>query len=136
MSVRVTVDQLREQLPELLDRAVESGEETIIQRDGTDYAVIVSAREWARRGAGGAAEIAVPLNDDEEEARSERIGKRLDALGPEYRLSPERQTRMEDLFDKRNAQSLAPEEQAELDQILRECDEIMLRRAEALHQVT
>ena len=49
MSVRVTVHQLQEQLPELLERTVQSGQECIVQRDGEDYAVIVSARKWQRR---------------------------------------------------------------------------------------
>ena len=48
----MTVRQLQEQLPELLDRAVEDGEECVVQRNGKDYAVIVSAREWRRRSVG------------------------------------------------------------------------------------
>src|SRR5947207_14250727 len=98
MSVRVTVQQLQEQLPELLDRAVQSGEEYIVERDGHDYAVIIGAREWGRRRTGEAPSPPTPAVADAEEGRSRQIGSRLDALGPEYRLPPERQERMEALL--------------------------------------
>ena len=56
MSIRVTVDELKEQLPELIGRAVGSDEAYIIQRDGEDCAVLVSAREWERRTRNQAAQ--------------------------------------------------------------------------------
>ena len=48
MSVKVTVRQLQEQLPELLDHTVESGEECIVQHHGKAVAVLVSLHEWRR----------------------------------------------------------------------------------------
>ena len=113
MSVKVTVRQLQEKLPELLDRAVESGEECIVQRNGKDYAVVVSVREWRRRS----------------------LGRRLDTLGPAYRLPKRKQSRAEQLLAKNQLGSLTPAERRELDALLRECDAVMLRRAAAMDRL-
>lgn len=110
MSVKVTVHQLQEQLPALLERTVQSGEECVVQQNGKDYAVIVSAQAWRQR----------------------TIGRRLDALGPAYGLAPEKQTRAEALLAKNQEGRLTRAERRELDALLRECDDIMLRRARAL----
>jgi len=72
---------------------------------------------------------------DEEEAHSREVGRRLDALGLEYRLSPEKQARMEELLSKRDAASLTPAQERKLQALVTECDAIMLRRAQALHRV-
>jgi prevent-host-death family protein len=129
MSVKVTVGQLRKRLAELLDRTVESGEECIIQRDGEDYAVLVSAREWERRTQEVGRTHRAAATPQAQERRQD-IGRELDALGPEYRLSPEKQTRAEELLSRKERLTLS--ERGELDALLRECDAIMLRRAEAL----
>ena len=113
MSVKVTVRQLQEKLPELLDRAVESGEECIVQRNGKDYAVVVSVREWRRRS----------------------LGRRLDTLGPAYRLPKRKQSRAEQLLGKNQLGALTPAERRELDALLRECDAVMLRRAAAMDRL-
>lgn len=113
MSIRVNVSQLREQLPELLDRTVQAGDVCLIERDGEPYAVIVSAREWRRR----------------------TVGKRLDALGSSYRLSRQQQQRTEELLAKSKTARLTRAERRELDALLRASEEIMLRRAAALEQV-
>jgi prevent-host-death family protein len=135
MSVRVTVGQLQERLNELLDHAVETGEEYIVQRDGEDYAVLVSAREWEQRTRGGDRESPTPAEVREME-HLRAIGKRLDALGPEYRLSAEKQARIEELLEKNKGGLLSRVERRELNTLLREADEIMLRRAEALNQIS
>jgi len=108
--MKVTVHQLQERLPTLLEHTVQSGEECIVQRDGKAYAVLVSARAWRQR----------------------TLGKRLDALGFSYRLNKEKQERVEALLAKRQAQRLTSAERRELTRLLAECDDIMLRRAEAL----
>jgi antitoxin (DNA-binding transcriptional repressor) of toxin-antitoxin stability system len=108
--MKVSVHQLKEQLPALLEQAVQSGEECIVQRQGKDYAVLVSARAWRQR----------------------TLGKRLDALGPQYRFTSEQQARIETLVTKRQERRLTKAEQRELIALLQESDEIMLRRAEAL----
>ncbi len=110
MSIRVNVSQLREQLPELLDRAVRDDEVCLIERNGEPYAVIVSAREWRRQ----------------------TIGKRLDALGPQYRVSKEQQRRMEELLARNVAGRLTRAERRELKALLRVSEEVMLRRAGAM----
>jgi antitoxin (DNA-binding transcriptional repressor) of toxin-antitoxin stability system len=132
MSERVSVRQFQERLPELLDRAVRSGEECIIERDGEEYAVLVSAQTWRRREADPEA-----ANDtvETEEARAREVGRRLDSLGPEYRLSAKKQARLEELFARRDAAPLTPAEESELQALVAECDEIMLRRAQALPRV-
>lgn len=113
MSIRVNVSQLREQLPELLDRAVQDDEVCLIERNGEPYAVIVSAREWRRQ----------------------TIGKRLDALGPQYRLSKEQQRRIEELLARGEEGRLTRTERRELNALLRTSEEVMLRRAEAMDRV-
>jgi antitoxin (DNA-binding transcriptional repressor) of toxin-antitoxin stability system len=118
MTVRVTVDELQEQLPELLDRTVERGEECIVQREGEDYAIIIGVREWRRRTA--QEPRAFPsVSADEEETRSQEIGRRLDALGPAYRVSSEKQARLEELLARREMGSLTAAEQRELDALRR-----------------
>jgi antitoxin (DNA-binding transcriptional repressor) of toxin-antitoxin stability system len=110
MSVRVTFHELHEQLGELLDQVVKKGAECVVQRDGKDCAVIVNIRQWRRRA----------------------VGRRLDSLGPHYRLSTPKQARAEQLLAAKARRSLAAKEQQELKSLLRECDAIMLRRATAL----
>lgn len=113
MSVKVTVRQLQDQLPDLLDRAVETGEEFIVERNGKDYAVIVSARQWKRR----------------------TVGKRLDTLGFTYRLAPRKQARTEELLARKKERRLSRAQSRELNVLLRECDAIMLRRADAMDRL-
>jgi len=110
MSIRVTVSELCEQLPELLDRTVQDDEVCLIERNGEPYAVIISAREWRRQ----------------------TIGNRLDALGPQYRLTKEQQRRMEELLARGNEGRLTRAERRELNALLRTSEEVMLRRAEAM----
>jgi len=110
MSVKVTMHQLQEQLPALLDHTVQSGEECIVQRHGKDYAVLVSAQAWRQR----------------------TLGRQLDALGPAYRLAKEKQERVDALLTKRQERRLTSAERQELTGLLQECDAILLRRAEAL----
>jgi len=110
MSKKVSVQQVRDQLPELLDQVVEAGEEYVVQRNGKDCAVIVGARQWRRR----------------------RVGQRLDDLGAAYRLSPAKQARAEELVARRQQRSLTAAERRELRALLQECDAILLRRAAAL----
>ena len=108
--MKVSVSQLQEQLPALLEHAVQSGEACIVQRQGKDYAVVVSARAWRQRV----------------------VGRRLDALGPQYRLVPKQQAHMETLLATRQERRLTPSERRELTELLRKCEDIMLRRAKAL----
>lgn len=110
MSMRVTVRQLREHLPYILDRAVKDDVACIIERSGETYAVIVSARQWRRH----------------------TIGKQLDALGPEYRLAKEKQTRAEELLAESKRRRLTRGERRELNALLLDSELVMLRRAEAM----
>jgi prevent-host-death family protein len=113
MSVKVSLHQAQSELPELLDHVVKTGEEYVVQRDGKDCAVIVSARQWRRRW----------------------VGERLDALGADYRLSSAKQARANRLLAARQQRSLTPVERRELKALLRESDAILRRRAQALDQI-
>ena len=108
--MKVTVHQLQEQLPASLDQTVQSGEECIVQRQGKDYAVLVSAQAWRQR----------------------TLGRRIDALGPAYRLAKGKQERVDALLAERQERRLTSVERRELNDLLQECDDIMLRRAAAL----
>ncbi len=114
MSVKVTERQVQEQLPELMQRAVETGEACVVQRDGRDYAVIVGVREWKRR----------------------RVGTSLDALGPAFRLTKPKQQRTEDLLEVGKQRRLTRAEQRELDALLLESEEVLLRRTAALDRLS
>jgi prevent-host-death family protein len=113
MSVRVSLHQLQDRLPELLDQVVKNGEECVVQRDGKDCAVLVSARQWRRRAA----------------------GRRLNALGPAYRLPRAEQARADKLLAAQQQRPLTPAERRELKVLLRKCDGVLRRRAEALDRM-
>lgn len=110
MSMKVTVSELRERLPDILDQAVKYDQPCMIERGGETYAVIVSAREWRRQ----------------------TIGRRLDALGPKYKLEKDKQARAEELLSESNRRPLTRAERRELNTLLVESERIMLRRAEAM----
>jgi hypothetical protein len=68
-------------------------------------------------------------------ARRRTINRQLDALGSAYRLAKEKQERVEELLAKSQDGHLTRAERRELNVLLRECDEIMLRRAEAMDNI-
>ena len=113
MSLKVSVRQLQEQLPEVLERTVEADDVCVIERNGQPYAVLVSIREWRRQ----------------------TVGKRLDALGPQYQLSTTQQNRTEELLAQQTTRRLTRAEQRELHALLQESEAIMLARADALAHV-
>lgn len=112
MSVRVNVREFQKQLVDILDRA-DTGERCVVERRGKEPLVLVRASEW-----------------DEHE-----LGKQLDVLGPEYRLSKVKQARLEVLLEKNANRRLTKVEETELQSLLDEGDEIMLRRARALENL-
>src|SRR5262245_3677912 len=74
-----------------LERAVESGEACTIEPDDGEYAVPVGARHWRQRSPESARNDPPPdgaQDENDQERRLREIGAKLDALGPEYRLSP------------------------------------------------
>lgn len=113
MSITVSVRQLQQHLPELLDQTVQADEMCVIERNGAPYAVIVSVRQWRRH----------------------TIGKRLDTLGPSYRLTKEQQRRTEALLTREREGILTRAERRELKGLLRISEEVMLRRAQAMERV-
>ncbi len=113
MSVRATVRQLRERLDDYLVKAVEQGEPCVVRRNGKDYAVVVSHEEWSLR----------------------ELGQRLDALGSDYRVPPETQTRADELLATQSQRPLTRDERRELNRLLKQCDRVMLRRAQAMERL-
>jgi len=113
MSFKVSIKQLQDRLPEVLDRVAQGNEEYVVERDGKDCAVLVSIKNWRRRD----------------------VARRLDALGASYRFPRAKQARMEALLAARGQRTLTPAERREFSHLQRECDEILARRAEALKQV-
>jgi prevent-host-death family protein len=113
MSLKVNVRQLQEQLPDVLARTVEANDVCVIERNGQPYAVLVSIREWRRQ----------------------TIGKRLDRLGPQYRISAAQQKRTEELLAQQNTRRLTRTEHRELQSLLQASEAILLARAEALGRV-
>src|SRR5260370_31143288 len=105
--MNVTVHQLQEHLPAILERATKDEQACIVERNGEPIAVIVSPREWRRR----------------------TIGKRLDALGSEFRLPKQRQRRTEELLAKSKQRRLTQAERREVKALLRACADIIPRRA-------
>jgi hypothetical protein len=60
------------------------------------------------------------------------IARRINALGPAYRLTKKKQERVEALLAERQERRLTSPECRELKDLLQECDDIMLRCAVAL----
>jgi hypothetical protein len=109
MSIRISLQKAQDNLPQLLEQLAEF----VVQRNGKDCAVIVSARQWRRRG----------------------VAKSLDVLSPALRLSIDRQARAELLLSAKNQRSLTAAERRELKGLLQECDAVLLRRAVAIETV-
>jgi PHD/YefM family antitoxin component YafN of YafNO toxin-antitoxin module len=113
MSVKVSLQEAQKDLPELLDQLARTEEEFVVQINGKDCAVIVSAKQWRRRG----------------------VARRLDAQSSELRLSKDQQARTERLLSAKKSRSLTPAERRELKRLLEECDKVMLRRAAAMETI-
>jgi antitoxin (DNA-binding transcriptional repressor) of toxin-antitoxin stability system len=113
MSLRASLRELEHQLPALLDMVAKEGEECVVQRNGKDYAVIVSVQQWRRR----------------------TVGRHLDALGPSQRLDEVKQARAEHLLAAKGSRPLTAAEQRELRSLLRESDAVLRRRTAALDRL-
>ncbi len=108
MSLKISVNQLQKNLPEIINRAVADDDVCVVERNGENVAVIVSLRVWQQRRT---------------------VGEQLDSLGAEYRLDEDQQQRAENLLAKPR---LTRAEETELETLLEAADDILLRRAEAL----
>lgn len=113
MSFRVTMRQIKESAEDCVVKAVEDGEPCVVRRNGKNYAVILGHEEWERW----------------------ELGRQLDSLGSEYRVSPAQQKRAEVLCDEQGRRELTAEERRELRQLVKEFDKVMLRRAKALERL-
>src|SRR5438128_2337284 len=120
MSITISFEQLQQQLPDLLSRAAQGEEQYIIERDGEECVVILSARHW--RSLPGVEAATGPAARLDQPPRLADASQRLDHLGPGYRLASEKQARTEELLA-RDGQ-LTPAERSELHDLLREAEEI------------
>jgi PHD/YefM family antitoxin component YafN of YafNO toxin-antitoxin module len=114
MSAKLPIRELPERVQQILDRAIRTGQECVVERNGKDYAVIVSARAWRRR----------------------TVGRLLDKQGPGLRLDSAKQLRAEQLLAKQKAHRLTRVERRSLNNLLRECDALIRRRADAMDRLS
>ena len=114
MSAKLPIRELPERVLQILDRAIRTGQECVVERNGKDYAVIVSARAWRRR----------------------TVGRLLDKQGPGLRLDSAKQLRAEQLLAKQKAHRLTRVERRSLNNLLRECDALIRRRADAMDRLS
>jgi prevent-host-death family protein len=110
MATKLSLEQLEAHLKQQLEHAVATGDPCVVQRNGQDYVVIVSASQWRRL----------------------EMGQRLDMLGPSYRLTKQKQRRVEELLAQSKQRRLKPAERDELNALLRECDAVMQRRLDGM----
>ena len=113
MSIHATVRQMKARFEDYLVKAVEAGEPCVVQRNGKNYAVLVSHDEWERR----------------------EFGRQLDALGEGYRVPPEHQQRADELLAEQGRRELTADERRELRKLVKEFDKVMLRRGKAMEQL-
>jgi len=113
VSLKVSLRELEQQLPMLLEKVAEDGEECVVQRNGKDYAVIISVQHWRRRN----------------------LRRSLDALGPSLRLDKAKQARAEYLLAARASRPLTAAERRELRSLLRESNKVLRRRTAALDRL-
>jgi hypothetical protein len=106
MSIKVTIRQLQEQLPDLLDRTVQSGE-------GNGHTPAAVAKD--------------------QERRLRAYQKKMERLGPDYWLPPEQQARLIELVEKEDfGETLTRAERRELRQLLKRHEQLLVKRAAAL----
>jgi antitoxin (DNA-binding transcriptional repressor) of toxin-antitoxin stability system len=113
MSLKVSLHEVEHPLPALLQRVATNGEECVVQRNGRDYAVIVSVQQWRRR----------------------TVGRQLDAQGASLRLDQDKQARAEELLAARATRRLTAAERRELRALMRESDLVLRRRTAAVDRL-
>jgi prevent-host-death family protein len=132
MSTTLSIGEAQTQLPELVARAAMDDEPYFIEQNGTAVAVLVSVREWQRRGYGDEAR---PITTAEEhERRIRAYQERTAQLGPEYWLPADEQARLKELVEKEElGASLTSAERKQLNRLLKRHEQLLVKRAAAMH---
>jgi Spy/CpxP family protein refolding chaperone len=94
-------------------------------------AVLVSLHQWQRH-VQGSSNNATAAKDQERRVRAYQ--KRMQQLGPDYWLSSDQQTRLKELVEKEDSDTaLIPAERKEMRQLLKRHQQLMVKRAAAMH---
>lgn len=131
MNTKLSVQEAQAQLPQLIARAAQDAEPCYIESNGKAVAVLVSLRQWQRR-VQGSSDTATAAKAQERRVRAYQ--KRMQQLGPDYWLPPDQQVRLKELVDKEDSDAaLTPAERKELRQLLKRHEQLMVKRAAAMH---
>jgi PHD/YefM family antitoxin component YafN of YafNO toxin-antitoxin module len=131
MSTRISVQEAQTQLPQLIARTVQEAEPCYIESNGKAVAVLVSLHQWQQREQGSDAAATAAKA---QERRVRAYQKRMQQLGPDYWLPPDQQMRLKELVEKEDSgASLTPAERKELRQLLKRHEQLMVKRAAAMH---
>lgn len=132
MSTTLSVGEAQTQLPELVARAAMDAEPCYIEQNGEAVAVLVSLRQWQQRGHGS--EAAATTAADERERRLGAYQEKMAQLGPDYWLPAHQQQRLKELVEKQDSGApLTPTEEKELRRLLKRHEQLLVKRAAALH---
>jgi antitoxin (DNA-binding transcriptional repressor) of toxin-antitoxin stability system len=132
MSTTLSVREAQTQLPELVAGAARDAEPCYIEHDGKAVAVLVSLRQWQQRGQSNAA--AATTAAEEQERRISAYQEKMAQLGPDYWLPADQQARLKELVEKEELGApLTSAEGKELRRLLKRHEQLMVKRASALH---
>jgi PHD/YefM family antitoxin component YafN of YafNO toxin-antitoxin module len=128
MSRKVSVRRAQDRLTELLARAEQAGERFAVERNGQPLRAIVGVTDLER-----IERLARDGNGESVEQQARKLAKKL---GRRYTLPPEKAKRLKELVEKEdNEERLTAAEKRELKQLLKEHEELMVKRAQALNEV-
>ena len=118
-------------MPQLVAHTVQDAEPCYIESNGKAVAVLVSLRQWQQRMPGDrdAAPTATP-----QERHLRAYQHKMQQLGPDYWLPAAQQARLQELVEKADrGPGLTPAERKELCQLLKRHEQMMIKRAAAMH---
>jgi len=124
----VAASEAKSQFSKLIQRAAENGDQFIVEQKGRPLAVIIGIDDFKRLGH--LEKDAAP--EDAQEEKVQRLARRL---GSRYQLPKKKQQQLFELMDKQEKGALSAIERKALHRLLKECDELMLKRARALDEV-
>lgn len=131
MSSKVTIRKAQDHLSDLLARAEQSGERFVVERNGKPVGAIVSIADLhqvERLGAGNGS-TARPKTRAEREKLARKLGRR-------FTLPPDKSRRLRELIEREDDEArLTVEEKRELKRLLKEHEELVVKRAQALDQL-
>jgi prevent-host-death family protein len=125
MRTIVATSEAKNQFSKLIQRVAENGEQFIVEHKGRPVAVIIGIEDFKRLGH--LEKDAAP--EDAQEEKVQRLARRL---GSRYQLPKKKQQRLFELIDRQEKGALSAVERKALHRLLKECDELMLKRARAL----